>query len=68
MPRDLRTDETRQLEHVRQDLLREFAALPQTQVDEAFAWVVRGYTRAPVRSFVPVLAQREARQLLRQHS
>lgn len=68
MPVDPRTDEKRQLEHVRQDLLREFAALPQAQVDEAFARVVEGYTRAPVRSFVPVLAAREARQLLRQHA
>ncbi len=66
MSLDPRADEIRQLEHVKQDLLREFATLPVTLVDEAFALVVSRYNQAPVRSFVPVLAQRETRTRLRQ--
>lgn len=63
-----RTDETRQLEHVKQDLRREFAALPSEVVDEAFDLVVSGFTRAPVRSFVPVLARRRVREHLRHYT
>lgn len=63
-----RTDETRQLEHVKQDLRREFAALPCEVVDEAFDLVVSGFTQAPVRSFVPVLARRGVQERLRQYT
>lgn len=61
-----RTDETRQLEHVKQDLVREFAQLPSHVIDETFAQVVGAFDRARVRSFVPVLARRGAQQRLRQ--
>ena len=66
MPLNPRTDEKRQLAHVREDLLREFASLPPTIVDEQWAQMVRAFTAAPVRSFVPVLVRRGARRRLRQ--
>ena len=59
-------DEARQLERVKAELRREFPALSSELVDDAFAYVVSGYTDAPVRAFVPVLAQRELRHRLRQ--
>jgi hypothetical protein len=62
---DSRTDETRQLDHLKQDLHREFASLPPHVVDETLDLVVSGFTRASVRSFVPVLAGRSARERLR---
>jgi hypothetical protein len=60
-----RQDEHRQLAHVKDDLLREFAALPPAVVDEQISLVVRGFTQAPVRSFIPVLVRRRVRDRLR---
>jgi hypothetical protein len=62
---DDRADEHRQIEHVKEDLLREFAALPEAVVDEQVSLLVRHFTRAPVRSFVPALVRRGARERLR---
>jgi hypothetical protein len=62
---DDRADEHRQIEHVKEDLLREFAALPEAVVDEQISQLVRHFTQAPVRSFVPVLVRRGARERLR---
>jgi hypothetical protein len=59
-------DELRQIERARQDLLREFdGRLPETEVRERFDEIVAGFEGAPVRSFVPVLAGRAARERLR---
>lgn len=59
-------DEERQLQRVRDDLIREFAAgLSEQVVDEHFSALVRDFDGAPVRAFVPVLAQRAARERLR---
>lgn len=66
MSPDPRADEQRQLEHVRDDLLREFASLAPAVVDDQVTELIRGFTRAPVRSFVPVLVRRGARERLRQ--
>lgn len=59
-------DEDRQLQHVREDLLREFTGLSPQVVDALFAQVVHRFHQAPVRSFVPVLVRRDARQRLKQ--
>lgn len=61
-----REDEARQLARVREDLVREFGdALTAEQVAQHFAAIVAGFEGAPIRSFVPVLAQRSARRVLR---
>jgi hypothetical protein len=59
-------DETRQLEAVRRDLLREYGDVAPEVVDERFAAVVQAYEQAPIRSFVPVLARRRLREELSQ--
>lgn len=59
-------DETRQLEAVRRDLLREYAAVAPDVIDARFAAVVSAYEQAPIRSFVPVLARRQLREELSQ--
>jgi hypothetical protein len=62
-------DEDRQLARVREDLLREFGATVSEQVvDEHFWSLVARFDGAPVRTFVPVLAQRAAREQLRELS
>lgn len=59
-------DETRQLDSARRALVAEFAGqIPAEQVEQRFADLVREFQAAPVRSFVPVLVQRRARQHLR---
>lgn len=59
-------DEQRQLARVRADLVQEFAdRLPPDQVQRQFAVIVGRFDGAPIRSFVPVLAQRSARLELR---
>lgn len=59
-------DEQRQLASVRAELLREFGeTLGEDQVQERFAATVGQFDGAPIRSFVPVLAQRSARLALR---
>lgn len=60
-------DEQRQLARVGADLVREFAdRLSAEQVQRLFSATVDRFDGAPIRSFVPVLAQRSARQELRQ--
>jgi hypothetical protein len=60
-----RDDEQRQLEHVRRELVDEFGdRLPPSELDARFGAIVREFDEAPVRTFVPVLARRRARQLL----
>lgn len=58
-------DERRQIDHVRADLVREFAAVPEKMVDDQVALDVGRLAAAPVRSFVPVLVRRAARERLR---
>jgi hypothetical protein len=58
-------DEQRQLDSVRDDLVREFPSLPTDVVQEKFSVLVRAFQQAPVRSFVPVLVRRRAREQLR---
>ena len=63
----MQQDEERQLARVREDLLREFGAqLSETVVDEHFHDLVARFDGAPVRTFVPVLAQRATRERLRE--
>ena len=60
-------DERRQLARVRADLEREFAEqLSAEQVAQRLAETVSAFDGAPIRSFVPVLAQRQARSALRE--
>ena len=61
----LSAEEARQLQHVRDDLAREFAALPPTVVDAQVAKHLRHFDGAAIRSFVPVLVRRGAREELR---
>lgn len=59
-------DEQRQLDRARQALVEEFAGrLPADEVGARFAEIVAGFEGSPIRGFVPVLAQRQARQRLR---
>lgn len=66
MSQGLNDDEQRQLARVGADLVREFAdRLSAEQVQQLFSAIVGRFDGAPIRSFVPVLAQRSARQELR---
>lgn len=59
-------DEQRQLASVRAELVREFGdRLSPEDVHSRFAETVGQFDGAPIRSFVPVLAQRSVRQELR---
>ncbi len=59
-------DELRQLDSARRALVAEFAdSVPAAKVEGRFAALVAEFEGAPVRSFVPVLVQRRARELLR---
>ena len=59
-------DEQRQLESARKALMAEFAGrVPEEEVDQRFTELVGEFAGAPVRSFVPVLVRRRARELLR---
>ena len=59
-------DEQRQLESARAALVSEFAGrLPEAEVAHRFSDIVREFETAPIRGFVPVLAQRKARESLR---
>jgi hypothetical protein len=59
-------DEQRQLESARKALLTEFAGrVPVDQVERRFADLVAEFEGAPVRTFVPVLVRRRAREQLR---
>jgi len=66
VPGPHRDDEQRQLAGVCADLVREFGEqLGTEQVQQRFAATVSRFDGAPIRSFVPVLARRCARQELR---
>lgn len=59
-------DEQRQLDDARAALVSEFAGrLPESEVAERFGDIVCEFQAAPIRGFVPVLAQRKARERLR---
>ena len=59
-------DEQRQLAVARQALVSEFAGrLPEDEVAARFGDIVQEFDAAPIRGFVPVLAQRRARERLR---
>lgn len=59
-------DEQRQLEAARAALVSEFAGrLPEDEVAARFGEIVAEFQTAPIRGFVPVLAQRKARERLR---
>ena len=58
-------DEQRQLTAAREDLVLEFAdRLDGAAVTARFEQVVAGFEGAPIRTFVPVIARRVARQEL----
>ena len=58
-------DERRQLEHAKQELVAQFRdRLPSEQVTNRFDAIVAEFDGAPVRTFIPVLAARRARQEL----
>lgn len=62
----MQDDEKRQLQRTCQDLVREFGdRLPESEVQARFEQVLHAFDGAPVRSFVPVLAGRAAREQLR---
>jgi hypothetical protein len=59
-------DEQRQLDTARAELITEFAGrLPEDEVASRFAEIVGEVEAAPIRGFVPVLAQRRTRESLR---
>jgi hypothetical protein len=65
----MQQDEDRQLARIREDLIREFGSgVSEQVVDEQFRALVATFDGAPVRTFVPVLAQRAARERLRELS
>lgn len=59
-------DEQRQLDHARRALLDEFTdRVDASEVEQRFSEMVRQFSSAPVRSFVPVLVHRQTREHLR---
>lgn len=59
-------DEQRQLEQTREALVDEFQGrLSRDEVAERFAEIERGFASAPVRTFLPLLVLRAAREELR---
>jgi hypothetical protein len=63
----MQQDEDRQLARIREELIREFGAgVSEQVVDEQFSALVARFDGAPVRTFVPVLAQRAARERLKE--
>jgi hypothetical protein len=63
----MQQDEDRQLARIHDELVREFGAgLTEQVVTDQFRQLVAGFDGAPVRTFVPVLAQRAARERLRE--
>jgi hypothetical protein len=59
-------DERRQIEHIRDDLTREFITLPREVVAERVDRRLESFREAKVRSFVPALVRRGAREELRE--
>ena len=70
MGRELKqSDERRQLDAVRAELLREFGQrITEAEVERRFEEIVRAFDRVPIRTFVPVLVGRRARTELQQLS
>jgi hypothetical protein len=65
----LTDDEQRQLDAARRDLVAEFAdRVPEAEVTARFDEIAREFAEAPVRTFVPVLVGRQARQRLRERA
>jgi hypothetical protein len=62
---DLPLDLRRQVEHVREDLRREFAPLPPAVVDLHVRRAEQALEGARVQAFLPVLVRRGARDDLR---
>ena len=63
---DKSQDEQRQLDRTRRDLVTEFAGrVPEAEITARFEEIVRSFSDAPVRGFVPVLVGRAARERLR---
>ena len=59
------SDEQRQLDRVRRELLDEFGEhVSPTVIDARFDEIMAGFDEARVRTFIPVLARRRVRQLL----
>ena len=58
-------DEALQLQHVKEDLLREFPTLPEVVVASQVHEMSQAFTTAPVRTYIPVLVGRSARAHLR---
>lgn len=59
-------DEQRQLDAARQALVEEFSGrLSPDEVSARFSEILADFEGSPIRGFVPVLAQRQARQRLR---
>lgn len=57
-------DEERELATVAERLRRRFPTLPDGLVTSTVADVARGYRDARIRSYLPLLVEREARDLL----
>lgn len=66
LPHPDQHDESVQLAHVCEDLQREFPAVPPEVVEDQVTREEQVFTRARVRSFVPVLVRRRARERLRE--
>jgi hypothetical protein len=59
-------DEDRQIESLHEELLREYGpVLGEQTVSSRFAAIVAEFEGAPVRTFVPLLAERKVHQELR---
>lgn len=64
-PSPQQSDEMRQLDRLRLELVSEFAErLPASVVDARFDAIVAEFEQAPVRTFIPVLARRRLRDVL----
>jgi hypothetical protein len=60
----MKQDEQRQIDALRAQLVEEYAHLGADVVSARFAAVVADFDDAPVRTFVPLLAQRRLRDEL----
>jgi hypothetical protein len=59
-------DEAHQLEQVEDRLIRRFGGqVPKQRISKEFSAAVARFAKAPVRTFVPVLIQREVSDTLR---
>lgn len=65
---ELSAELRRQVEHVRQDLRREFAPLPPQVVDQQVQRAQQSLEGARIQQYLPVLVRRQARDHLRKVS